>query len=66
MNYKRSTVASLLRRLRQYGGYVGCGCSRQLPEEAADKCSQQLNCARADYMRAVAALSRLVRQKEAA
>lgn len=56
MDYKRSTIASLLRRLRQYGGYVGCGCYDRVGED----CEGQPNCAQADYMQALAALRKLL------
>lgn len=57
MNYQRSTVQSLLRRLRAYTGYVVCGCYGLAEDE---KCKLQKNCARGDYWRALTALKRLV------
>ena len=54
--YERASVRSLLRRLRQYGSYVGCACA---PTDG-EWCRNDDGCARADYMRAVSALRRLV------
>lgn len=58
MNYAHSTVPILLRRLRQYTGYVGCGCYDLKDKE---KCEMQKHCARADYHRALSALRSLLR-----
>jgi hypothetical protein len=53
MNYSRSTIPGLLRRLGQYAPYVGCCCAE---EDSPDKCRNSKNCARGDYRRALAAL----------
>ena len=57
MNYKHSTVASLIRRLRQYGSYVGCGCYGL---KQGERCRRQHQCAQADYMAALVKLRRLL------
>ncbi len=61
MSYERATVVSLLRRLSQYGIYVGCGCPGN-PDDDNEHCRRTAGCARTDYRAALAALRKRLRE----